>query len=123
MSRNSGGSPLDRPGELPADPADHKGESAMADAAPGLTAAPGPGIPADDESHHWQAVAEIRRQHPRWVTIWVARARRYRAWPLFRAPRGPSLTAQTPEELAAQMNQIEQAARGPRGRSRGPGPS
>jgi hypothetical protein len=78
---------------------------------------PGPANPAGDESHQ-QAAAQIRRQHPRWVTIWVPRARHYRAWPLFRAPRGTSLTAQAAEELTAQMDQIEQAAQRPPGRSR-----
>jgi hypothetical protein len=72
----------------------------MADDAPG---------PAGDESRHQQAAAQIRRQHPRRVTIWVARAGHYRAWPLFRAPRGTSFTAKEPGELTAQMNQIEQA--------------
>lgn len=91
----------------------------MADTTPGPAAAPGPEFPADDESRHWQAAAEIRRQHPRWVTIWVARAGHYRAWPLFRAPRGTSLTAQAPEELTAQMDQIEQAAPPPRRRTPG----
>jgi hypothetical protein len=80
--------------------------------------------PAGDESRHQQAAAQIRRQHPRWVSIWVARTGHYRAWPLFRAPRGTSLTAQTPEELTAQLDQIEQAAgqRSP-GRSRDAGPA
>lgn len=73
----------------------------MTDDAPG---------PAGDESRHQQAAAQIRRQHPRWVTIWVARAGHYRAWPLFRAARGTSLTAREPRELTAQMKQIEQAA-------------
>jgi hypothetical protein len=59
----------------------------MTDDAPG---------PAGCESSHQQAAAQIRRQHPRWVTIWVARAGHYRAWPLFRAPRGTSLTPRNP---------------------------
>jgi hypothetical protein len=81
----------------------------------------GPGLPADDETARWQAVADIRREHPEWVTIWVARSSRYRAWPLFRAPRRTSLTAQAPDELAQQMDQVEQHARRPQGRSGDPG--
>jgi hypothetical protein len=42
----------------------------MTDDAPGT---------AGDESRHQQAAAQIRRQHRRWVTIWVARAGHYRA--------------------------------------------
>lgn len=80
----------------------------------------GPRSPGDDESARWQAVADIRRDHPGWVTIWLGRIGRYRAWPLFRAPRGTSLTAQTPEDLTAQMNRVEQESRRPRGRSAGP---
>jgi hypothetical protein len=44
--------------------------------------------------------------------------RHYTASPLFRAPRGTHLTAVIPDELAAQMDQVEQAARPPRARSR-----
>jgi hypothetical protein len=64
-----------------------------------------------------QIAAGIHRDHPRWVTIWVARTGRYRAWPLFRAPPGTDLTATTPEDLTAQIREIEQASRDPRARS------
>jgi hypothetical protein len=79
----------------------------------------GSGVAADDDAARRRAAAQIRDQRPGWIVIWAAPAGRFRAWPLFRAPRGTSLTAQTPEEMSAQMDQVEQAAREPRGRSRG----
>jgi hypothetical protein len=84
-----------------------------------MTGSPGgPDVAADDNAVRRQAAAQIRRQRPGWVVIWAAPAGRYRAWPLFRAPRGTSLTAQTPQEMTAQMDQVEQGARRPGGRSR-----
>ena len=77
---------------------------------------------ADDNAARRRAVAaQIRDRRPGWVVIWAAAAGRYRAWPLFRAPRGTSLTAQTPEEMTAQMDQVEQAAGRAGGRSRDTG--
>ncbi len=76
----------------------------MTDATPGSLPA------ATDEAAHWQAVRRLRREHPRWVVIWLASTSCYRAYPLFRAPRETGLTAPTPEELAAQMNQFPSAA-------------
>jgi len=64
---------------------------------------------ADDEGWR-QAAARIRREHPGFVVIWVARLGKFRAWPLIRAPRGTVLTAETPDEMAAQMAGLEQAA-------------
>lgn len=40
-----------------------------------------PALPADDEAVNWQAVAQIRREQPRWVTIWLASIGSYRARP------------------------------------------
>jgi hypothetical protein len=79
-----------------------------------------PGLAADDDARR-RAAAQIRGQRPGWVVIWAAPASRFRAWPLFRAAPGTALTAQTPEELTAQMDQVEQAARRPGGRSPGTG--
>jgi hypothetical protein len=73
---------------------------------PGDTEAP---EPADDTAC-WQVARQLREQHPGWVIIWVARIGRYRARPLFRT-RETVLTAEAPEELAAQMSRAEQAAR------------
>lgn len=70
---------------------------------------------ADDAGRRREA-ARIRREHPGWVVIWAARSGRYCAYPLFRAPRGTVLTEAAPDELAAQMDRIQQAARGPRAR-------
>jgi hypothetical protein len=68
------------------------------------------------------AAARLRGEHPGWVVVWAAPLRRYTASPLFRAPRGTHLTAATPGELAAQMDQVEQATRHPRTRPRHPDP-
>jgi hypothetical protein len=85
-----------------------------------------PGVPVsapgDDATCH-QAAARIRDQRSDWVVVWVARMGRFRAYPLFRAPSGTSATAQTAEDLTAQMDRIEQAARKPRGRSPHTGPA
>ena len=72
--------------------------------------APGSLPTATDEAGRWLAVRRLRREHPRWVVIWLASAGCYRAYPLFRAPQGTALTAPTPDELAAQMNQFRPAA-------------
>ena len=61
-----------------------------------------------DEAGHWRTAARIRRERPGWVVIWLASVGRSRAYPLLRAPRGTVLTAATPEELAAQMDRIQQ---------------
>jgi hypothetical protein len=85
-----------------------------------------PGTPAATPDHDaacWQAAAQARRQHPGWIVIWVAQLGRFRAYPLFRAPSGTSVTAATPQELTAGMEQAEQAARRPRGRSHRTGPA
>jgi hypothetical protein len=47
---------------------------------------------------------------PAGVVIWMASAGRYRAYPLFRAPRGTAVTAATPDELTDEMDQVQQAA-------------
>jgi hypothetical protein len=71
--------------------------------------------PVDDSESRRRGAAEIRRQHPGFVVIWAADLGKFRAWPLIRAPRGTVLTAETPGDMAAQMERIEQAAaRGPR---------
>jgi hypothetical protein len=74
-------------------------------------------IPGPRDAEQMQAAARLRQQHPGWV-VWSVPLRRYTASPLFRAPRGTHLTAATPGELAALMDQAEQAARPPRARSR-----
>ena len=87
-----------------------------------MTSIPGPRDQppgtADQDTGHVRAAALLRDQRPSWVIVWAAPLRRYTAAPLFRAPRGTHLTAETPGELAALMDQIEQATRQPRARSR-----
>jgi hypothetical protein len=73
-----------------------------------------PAADADDAACR-KAAAQIRQEHSSWVVIWAAPMGRYRAWPLFRAPRDTCLTAQTP---TAQIEQIEEAVRSRGHRSR-----
>lgn len=65
---------------------------------------------AEDDAAIGEVAAQIRREHPRWVVIWVARKREYQAWPLFRAPRETVAAAATAAGLIQQMEQIERAA-------------
>lgn len=65
---------------------------------------------AGDEADRWQTVARLRREHPNWVILWVARKQSYDAWRLFRAPRGTALTARTHQDMPGQMDRVEQAA-------------
>jgi hypothetical protein len=89
-----------------------------------MTGSPGPADSdpdnADQDADNVQAAIELRRQRPTWVVVWSSPLRRFSAAPLFRAPRGPDLTAATISELAALMDQAEQAARRPRPRSQHP---
>jgi hypothetical protein len=81
-----------------------------------MTESPGgPRMAVDDAAARRRAAAQIRDQRPGWIVIWAAPMGRYRAYPLFRAPRDTCLTAQTPEEMIAQMDQVEQVARRPGG--------
>jgi len=81
---------------------------------PGDVAAPAP----DDEAAGWQAAKQLRSEHPKWLVIWVARTRRYHAYPLsgFRADTG--LTDTQPAGLAAQIEQAERVAASRRARPR-----
>ena len=83
----------------------------MTNISPGAVGAVGA---ADDDQTRRRAAAQIRRQHPGFVVIWAADLGRYRAWPLIRAPRGTVLTARTPDELTAQIQQLERAVHGQR---------
>ena len=81
----------DRPGP---DPADH------------------PGATVDGDAGRWREAARLRREHPRWVIIWLAPIGQFRAY----APgarRDTALTAATPAGLAGLINRAEQAAPGP----------
>ena len=78
------------------------------------------GLAAAADAAHWQNAARIRHENPGWVVIWMSRARRYRAYPLFRAPRGTALAAATADDLTDQMDRVQQPACSPR-QATGPG--
>jgi hypothetical protein len=67
------------------------------------------GRPGDDEAACWRHAARLRREFPAWVVIWIASTRRYRAYRLSWS-RDNALTAETPDELAAQIVRAEQAS-------------
>jgi hypothetical protein len=75
--------------------------------------APGPGGQAPDtagqDAEQVRAAARLRDQRPGWTVVWAPPLRCYSASPLFRAPRGTHLRAATIDELAALMDQVEQA--------------
>ena len=64
----------------------------------------------DDEAACWRHAARLRREFPAWVVIWIASTRRYRAYRLSWSRRDNALTAETPDELAAQIVRAEQAS-------------
>jgi len=76
----------------------------------------------DDAACRREAV-RIRQERPRWVVIWVSHKKLFRAYPKFRAPRGTVASAARPEELVAQMEKAELAARRPPGRPPNTAPS
>lgn len=67
--------------------------------------------PDHDMASH-QAAKDLRRQHPRWVVLWISGTGRYHGYPLW-TQRPVIVTAEQPAELAALMEQAEQAARRP----------
>jgi hypothetical protein len=80
--------------------------------------APGDQHPAtDDDAGRWREAARLRRDHPRWVIIWLAPIRQFRAYRrLPGARRDSALTDRTPAGLASLITQAEQAARHPKDR-------
>ena len=91
------------PAQRPRPPA---GADTSAAASTGSALAPDP-----DAARH-QAAKELRLQHPRWVVVWISGTGRYHGYPLF-TQRPVILTAEQPAELAALMEQAEQAPRPP----------
>jgi hypothetical protein len=64
---------------------------------------------AGDDAACWQEAARLRRAFEGWVIIWLAPAREYRAYKrLPGARRDTTLTATTPEGLAAAISQAQQ---------------
>jgi hypothetical protein len=64
----------------------------------------------DDDQARWASAAQVRKERPGWVVIWLARKREFRARPLFRAPADTVAAGATPEELTARMEEIQRAA-------------
>jgi hypothetical protein len=68
------------------------------------------GWPAQDDAC-WREAARLRSEHKHWVIIWLASAGQYRAYRRMPgARRDTSLAASTPEDLAAQIAQVEHAS-------------
>lgn len=67
-----------------------------------------------DDTACWQVARQLRSDYPAWSVIWAARKHQYCAYPLFRTRRQITVTAAQPADLAAQMNEIQQAAHAPR---------
>lgn len=60
----------------------------------------------------WREAARLRREHAKWIVIWLASAKQYRAYRrLPGARRDTTLSASTPEDLAAQMTEAERPRR------------
>jgi hypothetical protein len=75
----------------------------MSDGGPG-----GPAWSAEDDAC-WREAVRLRREHPKWVVIWLASAKQYRAYRrLPGARRDTTLSAGKPEDLAAQITEAEQ---------------
>lgn len=77
---------------------------------------PGGGHAAEqhDDTACWMVARQLRAGYPAWVVIWAASKHQYCAYPLFRTRRDISVIAATPAGLAAQMDEIQRAARAPR---------
>jgi len=54
--------------------------------------------------------AHLNRAHPNWHVLWGVHSRRFWAFPLFSAPPGTLVSAGTPDDLVAQMRQVEMIA-------------
>jgi hypothetical protein len=78
---------------------------------------PGDQPAAEDDAEQWREAARLRCEHPRWVVIWLAPIRKFRAYA--RLPgtrRDTALTGSTPAGLADQIGQAEQASHSPKDR-------
>jgi hypothetical protein len=71
----------------------------------------------DEDAARWKEAIQLRRAYTRWLIIWVARAGRFRAYPLASSRARTTLTAPTADDLAAKISQADRAARRARGRS------
>lgn len=71
----------------------------------------GPGGPAwsAEDDACWREAARLRQEHPKWIVIWLASAKEYRAYRRMPgARRDTVLTASTSGELAAKIAEAEQ---------------
>jgi hypothetical protein len=69
---------------------------------------------AEDRRHCEEEAARLRREHRGWVIIWLAADSQFRAYRRLPGTRSDTiLSAATSGDLAAQISQAEQAARGP----------
>jgi hypothetical protein len=73
-----------------------------------MTDTAAPGGPPQDDTACWREAERLRRDHPGWVVLWLARLRQYRAYHISRARHATTLTAPTPGDLAAQISATEQ---------------
>jgi hypothetical protein len=62
------------------------------------------GRASDDDAACWRHAERLRNEYPKWVVLWIARAREYRGY-----RNNTMLTAETPDDLAAQISQAERA--------------
>jgi hypothetical protein len=84
--------------------------------------APGGTTPSstDDDAQRWQQAAQLRAEHKRWIVIWLAPEKCFRAYRrLPGARRDTALSAATSAEMADLIGQAEQAARTPPPRTEG----
>jgi hypothetical protein len=67
---------------------------------------------ADNSAARWGEAAELRREYPGWVVIWLAAFAEFRAYRRMPGARHVTvLTAATSQEIAAQIDQAQRAAR------------
>lgn len=70
-----------------------------------------PAASGDADAACWRQAAQIRQDRPRWVVIWVARESLYRAYPKFGTRHAAAVSAESPDDLIAAMDQVERRAR------------
>lgn len=58
-----------------------------------------------------KTAARLNQAHPNWHVMWGVHSRRLWAFPLFDVPPGTIVSAGTPDDLVAQMRQVEMIAR------------
>jgi len=57
-----------------------------------------------------QIAARLNRAHRDWLILWGVHSRRLWAFPLFDVPPGTLVSAGTPDDLVAQMRQVQMIA-------------